>query len=61
MKLQTLQKFLKMVAITLVVFGILWIVLIILYPDVRLLRDIPLGGMSFLLALIVFPIYLRFR
>jgi hypothetical protein len=45
----------------LVVFGILWIALIILYPDVRLFRDIPFGGLSLLLALIVFPIYLRVR
>jgi len=61
MQLQIVQKILKIFAITLVIFGILWIALIILYPDVDLLRDIPLGGLALLLALIVFPIYLRIR
>jgi len=61
MELHIIQKILKIVAITLMIFGILWIALIILYPDVRLLRDIPFGGLSLLLALIVFPIYLRLR
>jgi hypothetical protein len=61
MNLQIIQKILKIVVITLVSFGILWIVLIILFPDIELLRNLPLGGLSFLLALIVFPIYLRIR
>jgi len=61
MELQIIQKILKIVVITSVIFGILWIALIILYPDVELLRDIPFGGLSLLLALIVFPIYLRVR
>jgi len=61
MDLQIIQKILKIVVITLVSFGILWIVLIILFPDIELLRNLPLGGLSFLLALIVFPIYLRIR
>jgi len=61
MELQIIQKFLKIVVITLTIFGILWIVMIITYPDVALLKEIPLGGMFLLLALVVFPIYLRIR
>jgi len=61
MELQIIQKILKIVIITLVIFGIFWIILIILNPNVKFLRDIPFGGISFLLALIIFPIYLRIR
>jgi hypothetical protein len=61
MKFQIIQKILKIVVITLIIFGMLWIGLIILYPNVEFLRNIPFGGLSFLLALIVFPIYLRVR
>ena len=55
MKLQIIQKILKMIVIALLIFGTLWIFLIITYPEIELFRNIPLGGISFLLALIIFP------
>jgi len=61
MELQIIQKILKVIIITLIIFGTVWITLIILYPNMELLRDMPLGGISFLLALIIVPIYLRVR
>jgi len=61
MKFQVIQKILKIVVITLIIFGVLWIGTIILYPNIEFLRNIPFGGMSFLLALIVFPVYLLVR
>ncbi|MDH3489660.1 MAG: hypothetical protein OEL56_04350 [Nitrosopumilus sp.] len=61
MKFQVIQKILKIVVITSIIFGVLWICTIILYPNVEFLRNIPFGGMSFLLALIVFPVYLLVR
>ena len=61
MKLQIIQRILKISIITLVIFGMLWVIMIILNPDVEFLRNIPFGGISFLLALIIFPIYLRIR
>ena len=61
MRLQTIQRVSKIIGIALVVFGIGWIILIILFPDLELLRDIPLGGISLLFAFVVFAFYLRVR
>ena len=61
MKLKTIHRILKLVIIALVIFGTFWIGLIIIYPDVEFLRNVPFGGISFLLALIIFPVYLRVR
>jgi len=61
MKFQVIEKILKIVVITLMFFGVLWIGMIIMYPNVEFLRNVPFGGMSFLLALIIFPIYLLVR
>ncbi len=61
MGLETIHKILKLTVITLVIFGTFWIGLIILYPDTEFLRNVPFGGISFLLALIIFPVYLRVR
>lgn len=61
MGLRTIHMILKLSVIALIIFGTFWIGLIITYPDVEFLRNVPFGGISFLLALIIFPVYLRVR
>jgi len=61
MGLRTIHMILKLAVIALIIFGTFWIGLIITYPDVEFLRNVPFGGISFLLALIIFPVYLRVR
>ena len=61
MGLRTIHMILKLAVIALIIFGAFWIGMIIIYPDVEFLRNVPFGGISLLLALIIFPVYLRVR
>jgi len=52
-----LRAIIKFSGIGLLIFGIIWIAVIMMYPEVNFLREHPVGGVSFLFGFILWAIH----